>query len=283
MARTAVGVDGGTSAGHRCHERARHRRFDGRPPPRRLEQGFTDREEPRPPFGGRAIEDQSPSVVSIPVAGRAELHVHRRRDHVEHAGEQGPKLVGQGTAGPFRFHGGHDGQFEHEAVVVEGHLAVDAARERVPLQLLLEDLGRLVTPASTLGEPVEGERRHQEAGGLGDHVIVGGRPPAAEVCKILLVPPDLGPGRLVTLEELRCLRPIRRAIVVSRPRRSAGGRSRSRSSSARRRGTDSVSTTSGGAKPHDPRSAHPRRARRLLRGPSRDACATIPKSASRSR
>ena len=207
VARSAVRVNGGAPAGHRCHERARHRRFDGRPPLRRLEQGFTDREEPRPPFGGRAIEDQGTSVVSIPVAGRSKLHVDRRRDHVEHAGEQGPKLVGQGTAGPFRFHGGHDGQFDHEAVVFEGHLTVDAARECVPPQLLLQDLGRLVTPASTLGEPVEGKRRHQEAGGLGDHVVVGRRPPAAEGCEILLVPPDLSPGRLVTLEELRCLVP----------------------------------------------------------------------------
>ena len=42
--------------------------------------------------------------------------VNRRRDHVVHAGEQGPKLVRQGPAGPLRFDGGHDGQHRRRAL-----------------------------------------------------------------------------------------------------------------------------------------------------------------------
>ena len=108
VARTAVGVDGG-------RRRPSMPRASSSPSVRRSattcgvsNRDFTDCKEPRPPLGRRGIEDQSPSVVPIPVAGRAERHVHRRRDHVEHAGEEGPKVVGQGTSGPLRFHGGHD-------------------------------------------------------------------------------------------------------------------------------------------------------------------------------
>ena len=58
---------------------------DRRPPSRRVEQGLADGEEARPPLGGRRIEDKSRPVVSVAVARSAKLHIHRRRDHVEHA------------------------------------------------------------------------------------------------------------------------------------------------------------------------------------------------------
>ena len=164
------------------------------------------------------IEDESRPVVSVPLARSAKLHVHRRRDHVEHAVQQCPEIVGEGTAGPICLHCRDHRQFGDEAVVVEGHLSIDAAREGVARQLLLENPCGLLGPARALGEPVKGERRHQEAGGFGDDVIVGRRSPTAERSQGSAGATRSGQVPPRCARRARLLPPNRRADGAPRPR-----------------------------------------------------------------
>ena len=135
------------------------------------------------------------------------LHIHGCCEDIEHAGQQCPELVREGVAVPFRLYGSNHREFGDEPVVFEGHLSVDTTREGVALQLLLQNSCGFVAPARALSKPVKGQRRHQEAGGFGNYVIVGRGSTTAETCKVLLVPPDLSTGDIVVFEELGCSAP----------------------------------------------------------------------------
>ena len=112
------------------------------------------------------------------------------------------RVLREGASRPIRLYCRDHRQFGDEAVIFEGQLSIDAARERVSRQFPLEYASRPARPARALGKPVKGERRHQEAGGFGDHMIVGGRSSTAERRKVVLVPPDLGQRHFVLFEEL---------------------------------------------------------------------------------
>ena len=99
--------------------------------------------------------------------------------------------------------GGEQPELGDEAVVVGGQLAADARRERVAVQLALEQARGLLPPARALRKPREGAAGHELAGGLGDHVVVGRRAPAAERGEVLLVPVDLPYREVVVLEQVR--------------------------------------------------------------------------------
>ena len=86
---------------------------------------------PGHPVGGRRIEDKSLPVVSVSLARTAKGHVHRGRHHVEHSVQQRPGVHRQGASRPISLCCCDRRQFGDEAVIFEGHLSIDAARESV--------------------------------------------------------------------------------------------------------------------------------------------------------
>ena len=114
---------------------------------------------------------------------------------------------------------GQEAELGHESMVVERHFAVDTAGKGVLRQFVLEELAGLSRPALTLLEPVEGQCPDQLAGGLGDNVIVGRRAAASEVGQVVLMPPDLGQGLFIVLEQSPERRPTPRAVGAPTPRR----------------------------------------------------------------
>ena len=96
---------------------------------------------------------------------------------------------------------GQEAQLGHESMIVERHFAIHTAGKGVLRQFILEELAGLSRPALALLKPAEGQSPDQLAGGLGDNVIVGRRAAASEVGQVMLMPPDLGQGLFVVLEE----------------------------------------------------------------------------------
>ena len=105
-------------------------------------------------------------------------------------------------AGGLTLGGGDQAELGDEAMVVGGELAVQAARKGVALQLALENRPGGAGPAAALREPWEGTAGDELPGGLGDHVVVGGRADAAEGGQVLLMAVELARSLRVPLEEL---------------------------------------------------------------------------------
>src|ERR1700677_1706594 len=202
MALTTVWPRSRTTTSYRREDSARHRRSNRRPPSGRVVQGLANREEARPALHGRGIEKESRAVVPVAIARSTELHIHGRGDDIEHAVQLVPETRRQGTACPARLGGGHDRQLGNEAVIVEGHLSIDTAGKGVAVQLVFQNPCGLLGPTGAFSEQVEGKRRDQEPGRLGDDVIVGGGASTTKGCQVVLVPPDLGTCHFVALEEL---------------------------------------------------------------------------------
>src|ERR1700678_2379407 len=97
-----------TTAGYRCEDGARHRRFHRRPPSGRVVEGFANREEARPALDRRGVENESRAVVPVAIARSTDLHIYGRSDDVEHTVQPVPETRRQRTARPARLGGGHD-------------------------------------------------------------------------------------------------------------------------------------------------------------------------------
>ena len=190
-ARTVL-VTVGSTVGHQSGGRTGPRRWRGAPTTARRS-GDREREPSRCP---RRRSAEPRSFTSTVAATTSNMPY-----------ELAPEILRQGSARPARLGRRNHRQLGNEAVIVEGHLSIDAAGKGVALQLVLENPCGLLGPAGALGEQVEGKRRHQEPGRLGDDVIVGGRASTAKGRQVVLVPPDLGTRHLVALEEFSGPRP----------------------------------------------------------------------------
>ena len=162
---------------------------DGPPARARAEHAARVRRHRRPP--GQRAEERRRRATAAPATGcargrRAGPRGPRRsrpggaaaaarrparpcRRPSRHSSRQQSSLTGEPGGG--RLQCREDAQLEDEAVVVRGQLAVDARRERVVAQRLLQQRGGLAPPPGALGEPREraatprAARRPRRSGG----------------------------------------------------------------------------------------------------------------------
>ena len=185
------------------------------------------RTRPRRGRGGSThrLASGGPSTRALPSSpspwrGARTRHVDGGGHHVEHAAQQLPRVLAERSAGAVGLGCGH----QRRARPRSRGSRWPSRGSRRSGRCCLASSSSSTAPAcaaqrAALCEPVEGERRHELAGRLGDHVVVGRRPPAAERRQVALVPPDLGDGILVALEQCRLLRSSRRGAGGSTPRR----------------------------------------------------------------
>ena len=101
-----------------------------------------ERQQGRPPVVRRSIKQHHAPLVGVALPGRPQPSVDERGHAVGHRAQQPPAVIADRRSGGGGLQRREDTQLEDEAVVVRGELAVDARRERVVAQRLLQPRGR---------------------------------------------------------------------------------------------------------------------------------------------
>ena len=266
----------GRAASRRPQRGARVAARRGRPPGGRTEQRRAGGQQGGPAVVAGPVQQQAVAVVGVALAGRAQAHVDDGGQGVGHAPQGVPDLAAERMAGQLALEGGGQAELEHEAVVVGGQLAVQAAGERLPARARAGAWWR--PPHARRCSPGTRGRRSPRRTARPSRPGGGCWPTTRGSAAGPATPGGDGAaaGRCGCPRTAARPRPSRPAAGGSRPRTAAARRARCRWSSGCRTGTGWPPTRSGAAWPRPRRTA--RRHRGGRRPPARSGAggATAP-------